>query len=78
MCRMCEILLLIAIMFMLGCYVSILESFASIGYTIKIMLKFDSKINEMERSRGFALSHLAVSRLLLIALEMNLSSVVYD
>ena len=47
-------------------------------YSDEFVLKFDSKINEIERSRGFVVSHLTVSRLLLIALEMNLSSVVYD
>lgn len=47
-------------------------------YFVEIILKFNSKINETKRSRGFALSHLVISRLLLIALEMNLSSVVYD
>lgn len=42
-------------------------------YSDKFLLKINSKINEIERSRGFALSHITVSRLLLIALEMNLS-----
>jgi hypothetical protein len=49
-----------------------------LDYYDDFVLKFDSKINETERSRGFALSHITISRLLLIALEMNLSSVVYD
>ena len=44
-------------------------------YSDELML---TKIIEIERSRGFALSHIAVSRLLFIALELNLSSVVYD
>ena len=76
MCRMCEILCYHVYARLLCLNLGVFHF--HLIYSDEFVQKFDSKINEMKRSRGFALSHITVSRLLLIALEMNLSNVMYD